>query len=173
MNKRSTEILVGLFVVLGALGLLFLALKAANLGSFTNGGETYVVQARFDNIGGLKARAPVRAAGVVIGPVLHLIGGSGEILAVAELGVVLLLFIIGLELKPSRLWHMRRDIFGLGTSQVVLTGLLLTALVYAAGLLDWRGALVAGFGLALDGGQSGRGVAGEQGGGERGDFVGR
>lgn len=89
------------------------------------------------------------AAGVVIGPVLHLIGGSGEILAVAELGVVLLLFIIGLELKPSRLWHMRRDIFGLGTSQVVLTGLLLTALVYAAGLLDWRGALVAGFGLAL------------------------
>ncbi|MBX9467627.1 MAG: monovalent cation:proton antiporter-2 (CPA2) family protein [Rhizobium sp.] len=89
------------------------------------------------------------AAGVVIGPVLHLIGGSGEILAVAELGVVLLLFIIGLELKPSRLWHMRRDIFGLGTSQVVFTGLLLTALVYAAGLLDWRGSLVAGFGLAL------------------------
>ncbi|MFN3719731.1 MAG: monovalent cation:proton antiporter-2 (CPA2) family protein [Rhizobium rhizophilum] len=89
------------------------------------------------------------AAGVVIGPVLHLIGGSGEILAVAELGVVLLLFIIGLELKPSRLWHMRRDIFGLGTSQVVFTGLMLTALVYAAGLLDWRGALVAGFGLAL------------------------
>lgn len=89
------------------------------------------------------------AAGVVIGPVLHLIGGSGEILAVAELGVVLLLFIIGLELKPSRLWHMRRDIFGLGTSQVVLTGLLLSALVYVAGLLDWRGALVAGFGLAL------------------------
>lgn len=89
------------------------------------------------------------AAGVVIGPVLHLIGGSGEILAVAELGVVLLLFIIGLELKPSRLWTMRRDIFGLGTSQVVLTGLALTGLVYAAGLLDWRGALVAGLGLAL------------------------
>ncbi|WP_310282684.1 monovalent cation:proton antiporter-2 (CPA2) family protein [Rhizobium rosettiformans] len=89
------------------------------------------------------------AAGVVIGPVLHLIGGSGEILAVAELGVVLLLFIIGLELKPSRLWTMRRDIFGLGTSQVVLTGLALTGLVYAAGLLNWRGALVAGFGLAL------------------------
>jgi CPA2 family monovalent cation:H+ antiporter-2 len=89
------------------------------------------------------------AAGVVIGPILHLIGGSGEILAVAELGVVLLLFIIGLELKPSRLWHMRRDIFGLGSSQVVLSGLVLTLLVYGAGLLDWRGALVAGFGLAL------------------------
>jgi CPA2 family monovalent cation:H+ antiporter-2 len=89
------------------------------------------------------------AAGVVIGPVLHLIGGSGEILAVAELGVVLLLFIIGLELKPSRLWHMRRDIFGLGTGQVVLTGLVLTGVVVATGILDWRGALVAGFGLAL------------------------
>lgn len=69
MNKRSTEILVGLFVVLGAAGLLFLALKAANLGSFTNGGETYTVQARFDNIGGLKARAPVRSAGVNVGRV--------------------------------------------------------------------------------------------------------
>ena len=89
------------------------------------------------------------AAGVVIGPILHLIGGSGEILAVAELGVVLLLFIIGLELKPSRLWHMRRDIFGLGTGQVVLTGLSLTGVVVATGILDWRGALVAGFGLAL------------------------
>jgi phospholipid/cholesterol/gamma-HCH transport system substrate-binding protein len=69
MNKRSIEILVGLFVVLGAAGLLFLALKAANLGRFTNGGETYTVQARFDNIGGLKARAPVRSAGVNVGRV--------------------------------------------------------------------------------------------------------
>lgn len=89
------------------------------------------------------------AAGVIIGPVLHMIAGSGEILAVAELGVVLLLFIIGLELKPSRLWHMRRDIFGLGASQVVLTGLTLTGLTLASGLIDWKGALVAGFGLAL------------------------
>ncbi len=89
------------------------------------------------------------AAGVVIGPVLHMIAGSGDILAVAELGVVLLLFIIGLELKPSRLWHMRRDIFGLGASQVVLTGLALTGLALISGLLEWKGALVAGFGLAL------------------------
>jgi phospholipid/cholesterol/gamma-HCH transport system substrate-binding protein len=67
MNKRNTEVLVGLFVVLGALALLFLALKAANLASFTGGGSTYTVQARFDNIGGLKARAPVRSAGVNVG----------------------------------------------------------------------------------------------------------
>jgi phospholipid/cholesterol/gamma-HCH transport system substrate-binding protein len=69
MNKRSIEILVGLFVVLGAAGLLFLALKAANLASFTNSGGSYTVQARFDNIGGLKARAPVRSAGVSVGRV--------------------------------------------------------------------------------------------------------
>ncbi len=49
MNKRTTEILVGLFVLLGAAALLFLALKAANLASFTTSGDTYVVQARFDN----------------------------------------------------------------------------------------------------------------------------
>jgi phospholipid/cholesterol/gamma-HCH transport system substrate-binding protein len=68
MAKKSIETLVGLFVVLGALALAFLALKAANLGSF-GGGDTYSVQARFDNIGGLKPRAPVRSAGVTVGRV--------------------------------------------------------------------------------------------------------
>jgi phospholipid/cholesterol/gamma-HCH transport system substrate-binding protein len=67
MSKKTTEVLVGLFVVLGAMALLFLALKAANLATFTGGGNTYTVQARFDNIGGLKARAPVRSAGVTVG----------------------------------------------------------------------------------------------------------
>jgi phospholipid/cholesterol/gamma-HCH transport system substrate-binding protein len=73
MNKKSTEILVGLFVVIGVLALLFLALKAANLASFTNGGDTYTVQARFDNIGGLKNRAPVRSAGVNVGRVTSVV----------------------------------------------------------------------------------------------------
>ena len=68
MAKRNIEILVGLFVVLGLLALVFVALKAANLTSFSNG-QTYVLTARFDNIGGLKARAPVRSAGVVVGRV--------------------------------------------------------------------------------------------------------
>ena len=67
MSKKTTEVMVGLFVVLGAMALLFLALKAANLATFTGGGNTYTVQARFDNIGGLKARAPVRSAGVNVG----------------------------------------------------------------------------------------------------------
>ena len=68
MRTRTVEIMVGLFVLLGVAALLFLALKAANLGS-VGGGDTYTVQARFDNIGGLKVRAPVRSAGVTVGRV--------------------------------------------------------------------------------------------------------
>ena len=68
MSKRGIEVLVGLFVVLGLVALVFVALKAANLASFSSG-ETYTLSARFDNIGGLKARAPVRSAGVVVGRV--------------------------------------------------------------------------------------------------------
>jgi phospholipid/cholesterol/gamma-HCH transport system substrate-binding protein len=68
MSKRGIEVLVGLFVVLGLVALVFVALKAANLASFS-GGETYALTARFENIGGLKARAPVRSAGVVVGRV--------------------------------------------------------------------------------------------------------
>ena len=68
MPKKSIEIFVGLFVLLGAAGLVFLALRAANLGSF-GGGDTYSLTAYFDNIGGLKVRAPVRSAGVTVGRV--------------------------------------------------------------------------------------------------------
>ena len=69
MIKTRIETLVGAFVLLGALGLVFLALQAANLGSFNGKGNTYPLTARFDNIGSLKARAPVRSAGVVVGRV--------------------------------------------------------------------------------------------------------
>jgi len=89
------------------------------------------------------------AAGVVIGPVLHGIGDGEAVLGVAELGVVFLLFIIGLELKPTRLWQMRKDIFGLGSAQVILTGIALTYAAWITGMIDWRGSLIAGFGLAL------------------------
>jgi len=71
MGKKKIEILVGFFVLLGMLGLLFLALQAANLGSI-GGRDTYTVQARFDNIGGLKPRAPVRSAGVLVGRVTRI-----------------------------------------------------------------------------------------------------
>jgi phospholipid/cholesterol/gamma-HCH transport system substrate-binding protein len=68
MSKKSIETLVGLFVLLGIAGILFLALKAANLGSFGEH-KGYTVSAKFDNIGGLKPRAPVRSAGVTVGRV--------------------------------------------------------------------------------------------------------
>ncbi len=68
MNRKTTDTLVGLFVVLGFVALLFLALKAGNLASFTFT-KGYEVQALFDNIGGLKVRAPVKSAGVVVGRV--------------------------------------------------------------------------------------------------------
>ena len=88
------------------------------------------------------------AAGMVIGPVTGFIKDADEILHFAELGVVMLLFIIGLELKPSRLWSMRFDIFGMGTFQVVSCGLVLTML--ASFLFDRPSqAIIAGFGLAL------------------------
>jgi CPA2 family monovalent cation:H+ antiporter-2 len=89
------------------------------------------------------------AAGVVIGPIAKLITGGGEILSVAELGVVFLLFIIGLELKPARLWQMRKDIFALGTMQVLVSGGLLSLLAWLSGLFTWQGAVVAGYGLSL------------------------
>ena len=88
-------------------------------------------------------------AGIVIGPIAQLITESEQILSVSELGIVFLLFVIGLELKPSRLWQMRRDIFGLGASQVIFSGILIALCGYASGLLDWRGSIMAGFGLAL------------------------
>lgn len=69
MQKRNIEILVGGFVLLGFAGLVFLALKAANLGSMSGSGGSYLVSARFDNIGGLKAKAAIKTAGVVVGRV--------------------------------------------------------------------------------------------------------
>lgn len=88
-------------------------------------------------------------AGVVIGPFgLQLISDAKSVLTLAELGVVLLLFIIGLELKPSRLWAMRKDIAGLGLAQVVLCTAAVGGLAWAAGF-GWRSAVIAGAGLAL------------------------
>ncbi len=89
------------------------------------------------------------AAGIAIGP--HgaaLFADPDSIFGLAELGVVLLLFIIGLELKPSRLWTMRRDIVWLGLSELMLCGAALAGLAMLAGLGP-RAAIIAGAGLAL------------------------
>ncbi|RVD32337.1 potassium transporter, partial [Mesorhizobium sp. M4B.F.Ca.ET.019.03.1.1] len=74
------------------------------------------------------------AAGVVIGPFgLGIFSESEAILHVAELGVVMFLFIIGLEMQPSRLWGLRREIFGLGALQVGVCAALLTSVGLAGG----------------------------------------
>ncbi|MEW6167955.1 MAG: monovalent cation:proton antiporter-2 (CPA2) family protein [Pseudomonadota bacterium] len=98
---------------------------------------------------GLGAVLGYLAAGITIGPSgFGLIGDARDVLRVAEFGVVLLLFIIGLELQPSRLWTLRRMVFGLGGAQVLLTGAALMAAGIGLGL-DWRVALIVGFALAM------------------------
>src|SRR5512132_3000538 len=83
------------------------------------------------------------AAGALIGPWgLRLIGDVETTLQFAELGVVLLLFIIGLELEPSRLWALRRPVFGFGGAQVVITAIVLGAASYAFGC-SWQAAVIA------------------------------
>jgi phospholipid/cholesterol/gamma-HCH transport system substrate-binding protein len=68
MKRQTLDLWVGLFVLMGLAALVFLALKVANLSSFGTG-DTYSVRANFDNIGGLKVRAPVKSSGVVVGRV--------------------------------------------------------------------------------------------------------
>ena len=89
------------------------------------------------------------AAGLAIGPWgLQLFTEPGAILHVAELGVVMFLFIIGLEMQPSRLWGLRGDIFGLGAAQVAVCGLLLMLFGMAIGF-PWIQSFVAGMGFVL------------------------
>ncbi|MEJ5999132.1 outer membrane lipid asymmetry maintenance protein MlaD [Paucibacter soli] len=106
MGKKGIETMVGLFVLLGMLGLVFLALKAANLGS-VSGGDTYTVQARFDNIGGLKVRAPVRSAGVTVGRVTAI-----ELDAKTYLGVV--------RMEVQRAYQFPKD----SSAKILTAGLL-------------------------------------------------
>jgi len=89
------------------------------------------------------------AAGVVIGPWgLRLIDDVEAILHFSEFGVVLFLFIIGLELQPSRLWVLRRSVFGLGSAQVLASAAAIACLATAVGL-GWQAALVVGIALAM------------------------
>jgi phospholipid/cholesterol/gamma-HCH transport system substrate-binding protein len=72
VKGKTTDFWVGLFVVAGVAALLFLALRAGNLESVTLGEHMYSIKGKFDNIGGLKTRAPVRSAGVSVGRVSHI-----------------------------------------------------------------------------------------------------
>jgi monovalent cation:proton antiporter-2 (CPA2) family protein len=99
---------------------------------------------------GLSAIVAYLIAGIVIGPYgLAAFGTPESIVPVSELGVVMLLFLIGLELELGRLIAMRRAIFGLGAAQLALTALAIGAIAYYVGLLGWRGAVIAGLALAM------------------------
>src|ERR1700726_1010159 len=99
---------------------------------------------------GLPAIVAYLIGGIIIGPSgLGVFPTPESIIPVSELGVVMLLFVIGLELELSELISMRRAIFGLGAAQLVLTAASLALLAHALGLLPWRGAIVAGLALAM------------------------
>ncbi|MBS0413320.1 MAG: glutathione-regulated potassium-efflux system protein KefC [Proteobacteria bacterium] len=98
---------------------------------------------------GLGAIIGYLVAGIAIGPWgLGLIANVQDILHFAEFGVVLMMFLVGLELQPRRLWSLRRPIFGWGSAQVLMCALAITGAALALGVA-WRTALVAGLGLAL------------------------
>lgn len=89
------------------------------------------------------------AAGIVLGPwALHITSGVKEVLNFSELGVVLLLFVIGLELEPRRLWVLRKPIFGLGSAQVLGCAIPLAAIAWALGI-GFKAAVVIGLALSL------------------------
>ena len=98
---------------------------------------------------GLGAVLGYLVAGVLMGPFgWRLVKDPASVLAFSELGVVMLLFVIGLELSPSRLWVMRRHVFGIGGLQVAITALAIGAATAMMGL-GWKTNLVVGLGLAL------------------------
>ena len=98
---------------------------------------------------GLGAIIGYLVAGIAIGPSgLGLVSSVEDVLHFAEFGVVLMLFLVGLELEPRRLWNLRRPIFGWGTAQVISCALVLFGIGCALGV-DWRVSLVASLGLAL------------------------
>jgi glutathione-regulated potassium-efflux system protein KefB len=98
---------------------------------------------------GLGAVLGYLGAGALIGPhLLNLTPNMSKASEFSDLGVILLMFVIGIEVSPQRLWLMRRSVFGVGTLQVVLSALVLGGIAFAAEL-TWKPALIVGLGLAL------------------------
>lgn len=127
--RTATEILLSEGVILMGAGLL-----------------SVMIFRRF----GLGAVLGYLVAGAVVGPQgLALVGGGESKLAIAEIGIVLLLFLVGLELNLTRLWRLKADIFGLGLAQVVLCGAALTAIIFYFTGFTWGAAIALGLPLAL------------------------
>jgi glutathione-regulated potassium-efflux system protein KefB len=99
---------------------------------------------------GLGATLGYLISGMIIGPeMLGLVGDAESKLGIAEIGIALLLFLVGLELSPARLWRLKHDIFGFGLAQVVLCGIAISAFVYLATGFSPAAALAIGLPLAL------------------------
>ncbi|HEV7658348.1 MAG TPA: cation:proton antiporter [Allosphingosinicella sp.] len=99
---------------------------------------------------GLGATLGYLVAGAIVGPqALHLVSGAEGKMQIAEIGITLLLFLVGLELNPGRLWRMRHDIFGFGLLQVVICGIAISGLVWLATGLTFAAVLALGMPLAL------------------------
>jgi glutathione-regulated potassium-efflux system ancillary protein KefC len=135
-------------------------------GSWLNGTLVYlaaaVVAVPLARLMGLSSIIGYLGAGILIGPWgLKLVTDPGDMLHFAEFGVVLMLFLVGLELEPRRLWALRRPIFGWGSVQLFGSALLMTAVGLVAGV-DWRLSLVAGLGLAMSSTAIGLGVLAER-----------
>ena len=99
---------------------------------------------------GLGATLGYIVGGAIIGPhVLGLVGNADSIMAVSEIGIAFLLFLVGLELNPSRLWRLRKDIFGLGLMQVLVCGFALAALIHFVLRFSIEASIAIGLPLAL------------------------
>lgn len=99
---------------------------------------------------GLGATLGYLVAGALVGPHgLGLVGGGQSKMAIAEVGIVLLLFLVGLELNPQRLWRLKRDIFGLGVLQVIVCGIALLGMIYVTTGFSLGAAIALGLPMAL------------------------
>jgi len=99
---------------------------------------------------GLGATLGYIVGGILIGPqLLGLVGDPEQLASISEIGIALLLFLVGLELQPSQLWRLRKDIFGLGLAQVVLCGLALSGFIYFALGFSPEASLAIGLPLGL------------------------
>jgi len=136
-------------------------------GSWLNGTLVYLAAAvlavplaRFFKLGSIIGYL---AAGIVIGPWgLQFVTNPQDMLEFSEFGVVLMLFLVGLELEPQRLWSLRKPIFGWGSVQLFSSAALMVGAAMAFGL-GWQVALVAALGLAMSSTAIGLGVLGERG----------
>lgn len=100
MNRMTLDLWVGFFVAIGLASLLFLALKVGNL-SGSSVGETYQLEAKFDNVGSLKVRAPVKSAGVVIGRVSNIHFDPDNYVAIVGMSIDERYRFPGIRLPPS------------------------------------------------------------------------